>query len=322
MQLHGGHALSLSTTRHWFHKFAAGVTDFSVKKTGGRLTKLTPEKLDELRALLEEDNTMCIRVMAHRTGLSLRTVHHALREKLELKKRPAKWIPHALSDQQRQRRVAMARDIQRRFARAPTLQDRVITGDESWFWCYEPHMKRSTNAWLRSTERQPQKVSKDCYVRKVMLIVFWDSRGIVHREFVANGQGIDRHVYLQTMHNLWEKVRRRRPQLWRCQSFWIHHDGAPAHRADNVINFLRATNTKILPHPPYSPDLAPSDFFLFARLKWNMRGETFNTLDELKQRVNFEIGQIAQWEYAHTFHDSWNKRLQLCIDHNGHYFEN
>ncbi len=228
---------------------------------GGRLTKLTAAKLAELQALVDEDNTMCIHVMAYRTGLSLRTVHHALRNKLQLKKRPAKWVPHTLNNQQKQHQLEMARDLQRRFRRAPTLKDRIVTGDESWFWCYEPKMKRSTSAWLRSNECRPQKVSKDRYVRKVMLIVFWDSQGIVHREFVADGKGVNRHVYLQTMRNLREKLRRRRPNVWRRQSFWLHHDGAPAHRADLVMNYLRATNTKVLPHPPYLPDLAPSDFF-------------------------------------------------------------
>ena len=99
--------------RWWFKKFTAGVRDISVKKTGGRLTKLTPAKLAELQALLDEDNTMCIRVIARRTGLSLRTVHHALRNKLKLTKCPAKWVPHALSDQQKQHRVTMAHDLKR-----------------------------------------------------------------------------------------------------------------------------------------------------------------------------------------------------------------
>ncbi len=60
LRLHGGHALSVSTVRRWFKKFAAGVRDISVKKTGGHLTKLTPAKLAELRRILDEDNTMCI----------------------------------------------------------------------------------------------------------------------------------------------------------------------------------------------------------------------------------------------------------------------
>ncbi len=123
------------------------------------------------------------------------------------------------------------------------------------------------------------------------------------------------------MRDLWEAIRRRRHQHWVYQNFWLHHDGAPAHRADIVVNFLQATGTNILPHPPYSPDLAPSDFFLFARLKKNMRGLTFDSIDELRERIDFEIGQVAQWEFAHAIRDSWVKRLQQCVQHEGNYFE-
>ncbi len=157
---------------------------------------------------------------------------------------------------------------------------------------------------------------------KVMLIVFWNLQGVIHREFVADGKGVDRHVYLRTMRELHEKLHRRRPDFWRRQSFWLHHDGAPIHRADIMVNFLQANNTKILPHPPYSLDLAPSNYFLFARLKNNMTGITFDSVDKLKQCVDFELGQIAQWEYAHAMRDSWSKHLQQCVDHKGHYFEN
>ncbi len=156
---------------------------------------------------------MYICILACWTGLSLLTIHHTSREKLKLKKRPAKWIPHAISDQQCQWCVTMARDLQRRFTHAPTLQDHVVTSDESWFWYHEPLMKRSSSAWLRSNEQHPHKVSKDHCVRKVMLIVFWDFQGIVHCEFIANGQGVNRHVYLQTMHNLREKLHHHHPNL-------------------------------------------------------------------------------------------------------------
>ncbi len=321
VQIHGQNALSLSTVRWWFQKFAAGVRDFSVKKTGGRLTKVNDKKLDEIRALLAEDNTMCLRVISRRTGLSLRTVHNVLRNKLELKKRPAKWIPHLLTQDQKDRRLRMAQDLLRHFRHAPTLQDRVVTSNECWFWCYEPATKRNSSTWLRRNERRPHKPVKDRYVRKVMVVIFWDSRGVIFRQFVPAGQGVTKEVYLQMMRDLREAIRRRRQRFWARQNFWLHHDGAPAHRSDIVVNFLQATGTNILPHPPYSPDLAPSDFFLFARLKKNMRGLTFNNMDELRARVDFEIGQVAHWEFAHAIRDSWVKRLEKCVAHRGNYFE-
>ncbi len=274
--------LSLSTVHRWFRKFAAGMRDFSVKKTGGHLTKVNDKKLDEICALLAKDNTMCLRVIARHTGLSLRTVHNVLRNKLELKKCPAKWIPHLLSQDQKDRRLRMSQDLLWHFRRSPTLQDRVVTGDECWFWCYKPATKRNSSAWLRRNERRPHKPVKDHYVRKVMVVIFWDSRGVIFRQFVPAGQGVTKEVYLQMMRDLREAIRRRHQCFWARLNFWLHHDGAPAHQSDIVVNFLQATGTNILPHPPYSPDLVPSDFFLFARLKKNMCGLTFNNMDKLR----------------------------------------
>ncbi len=97
VQMQGGNALSISTVRRWYHKFDAGDHDITMRRTGGRVSKVTPEILDKVRGLLEEDNTMCLRVISRRTGLSLRTVHDILQNKLKLKKRPAKWIPHLLN---------------------------------------------------------------------------------------------------------------------------------------------------------------------------------------------------------------------------------
>ncbi len=57
-------------------------------------------------------------------------------------------------------------------------------------------------------------------------------------------------------------------------------------------------------------------------MKRNMWGETFNSVEMLKQHVDFELGQIAQWEYANAMHESWDCRIQACIDHEGRYFEN
>lgn len=207
LRLHGGNALSLSTVRRWYRKFQQGVVDFSVKKTGGHLTKVTPAKLDQIRAILEQDNTTCIRVITAETGLSLRTVHHTLRNCLNLRKRPAKWIPHLLTQAQCDRCACMAHNLLARFRRAPTLQSRVITGDESWFSCYEPHMRRSTAAWLRRNEAHLHKAVRDRYVHKVMLVVFWDAQGIVYHEFVPQGRGVNTEYYLQVMKTLRERIR-------------------------------------------------------------------------------------------------------------------
>ena len=91
-------------------------------------------------------------------------------------------------------------------------------------------------------------------------------RGIVHYEFVPTGQTVNQVYYLEVLKRLREKVRRKRPELFASNSWILHHDNAPAHTALSVREFLATKQITVLEHPAYSPDLAPSDFFLFPKI--------------------------------------------------------
>ena len=60
-----------------------------------------------------------------------------------------------------------------------------------------------------------------------------------------------------------ERVWRTRPELWRTGKWLIHHDNAPAHMALRIRQFVTSQGMTLVPHPPYSPDLAPPTFFCF-----------------------------------------------------------
>ena len=59
------------------------------------------------------------------------------------------------------------------------------------------------------------------------------------------------------------------------------HDNARPHTAAKSVQKLTDIGFTVLPHPPYSPDLAPSDFYLFSPLKSAIRGRDFNEADEI-----------------------------------------
>ncbi|PNF21911.1 hypothetical protein B7P43_G03602 [Cryptotermes secundus] len=72
-----------------------------------------------------------------------------------------------------------------------------------------------------------------------------------------------------------ETVSRKIPQLWRNNSWFLHHDTAPAHALLLIRDFLANTNTTVLPQPPYPPDLSLADFSLFPKLKSTLKGRRF-----------------------------------------------
>ncbi|UYV67099.1 hypothetical protein LAZ67_4003889 [Cordylochernes scorpioides] len=96
-------------------------------------------------------------------------------------------------------------------------------------------------------------------------------RGIVHHEF-QQGSTITAVSYLGVLRRLREAIRQKRPVLWRSKSWILHHDNAPAHTALKISMFLQDHSTSVFTQPPYSPDLAPCDFFLFGKLKKKVKG--------------------------------------------------
>jgi len=114
-----------------------------------------------------------------------------------------------------------------------------------------------------------------------MLICFFHQKGIVHKEFVPPGQTVNAAFYVEVLKRLRENVRKKRPHQWR-NTWLLHHDNAPAHAALLTRRVLTDNNMAVVPHPPYSPDLAPSDFFLFTKLKMKLKGRRFQTLEEIQ----------------------------------------
>lgn len=122
------------------------------------------------------------------------------------------------------------------------------------------------------------------------------------------------------MKRLREAIRLKRPDLWKSHSWILHHDNAPSHIAMIVRNFLTKNATNIIHQPPYSPDLAPCDFFLFNRLKKPLRGTRFDSTEAIKEKSKKELMAIRKTEFEKCFQD-WINRWHKCVALNGEYFE-
>ena len=96
-----------------------------------------------------------------------------------------------------------------------------------------------------------------------MLIAFFDVHGIVHAEILPQRQTINQHVYKNILRRLIGSVRKKRRELLETRLWLLYHGNAPTHNALGIREFLAKNNIAVLEQPPYSPDLAPCDFFLF-----------------------------------------------------------
>jgi transposase len=100
----------------------------------------------------------------------------------------------------------------------------------------------------------------------------------------------------------------------------IHADNASPHVSTRVKQYMEEHGPRTAPYPPYSPDLAPSDFFLFGYIKRALQGSEFQSVEELLAAVAGILNAIATETLISTFH-KWIKRLQICIDTDGEYVE-
>jgi hypothetical protein len=76
----------------------------------------------------------------------------------------------------------------------------------------------------------------------------------------------------------------------------------------------------IVPHPPYSPDLAPCDFALFPKLKIKRKGRRFETVPDIQRESQAVLDSIKKSDFHGDF-EAWKKGWDRCIRSQGDYFE-
>ncbi|KAJ4452282.1 hypothetical protein ANN_03800 [Periplaneta americana] len=170
--------------------------------------------------------------------------------------------------------------------------NKIIAGDETWCYLYDPVPKRQSSEWKLKTSPRKQKFPRDTSKGKVMLEVFFDSQGLIHHEFIPEGRTVIKELYVEILLRLRDSVRRKRPEKWH--------------------------NITALDHPPYSPDLSPPDYFLFPRLTSHLKGRRFNA-EEVIANATRALRRVSQNGFQACFQELYT-RWQKCVAE-GNYFE-
>jgi hypothetical protein len=76
----------------------------------------------------------------------------------------------------------------------------------------------------------------------------------------------------------------------------------------------------MVPHLPYSPDLAPCDFFLLRRLKSTLKEKQFQDVMEIQLNTTWQLQTIPKQAYQ-TCIEKWKDRWNRCMQSGGSYFE-
>ena len=145
-----------------------------------------------------------------------------------------------------------------------------------------------------------------------LLTTFWDMKGVVHMEFLKQGHTANSEKYISTLRTL--KARPRRVSSGR-DSILLHDNVRPL-SSRQTPDALAQLKLPALPHPAYSPDLAPSDYFFFLKLKKHLKGNHYDSDEEV-------VAAVRQWcreQSPEFFADGIRQlvqRWQLCVDRDG-----
>jgi transposase len=157
-------------------------------------------------------------------------------------------------------------------------------------------------------------------VTVMLMVFFFDWKGIFHHEFVPRGETVNKEFYVKVMKRLREAVQRKRTEAWTNKTWMLHHDNAPPRVSLLIREFLAKQETIVMPQPPYSPDLAPVDFFLFPKLKSTLKGRRFQMVEEIKENLLQDLRAILQNTFQDAFRN-WKNCWERCINSRGEYFE-
>lgn len=320
--IYGEGQMSHRSICRWVAKFKTGQQQVKDATRPGRpATTTTKSNIEKIRNMLNKDARYTVRDLARLTNLSLARVHGILKKHLQLRKINARWIPHLLTDEQKRTRVANAKKLLKMYPKYNKKAfDNFVTGDETWVYYFEPKRKCSNRIWATKNAKRPSIAKRQRTVKKVLYVIFFDNKGPVMQIPVPKGRTVTAKFYKNVvLKNLKSCYKRRRPSTG-IKYLRLLHDNAPAHKARLVTEFLASEKVTVLPHPPYSPDLAPCDFFLFPKLKFQLSGKRYKSRNALGSAVYQYLMSVPIKEYELCF-QSWIERLKRCVQVGGEYFE-
>ena len=316
---YGPHAISYSTVQKRAKLVQEGEMEIEEKPRSGRpVSKINKENIDLVRELIEEDPHVTYDELEGETELSRGSIFNIIHDHLKLRKITSRWVPRDLTPHQKQERVRICRANLAKFQSDSWRACNIITGDETWIYCRHIGRKDANAQWIGQGQKPKTVVRRGQYEPKMLFSIFFKSNGWLWMHAADSGQTIDGNYYIDNcLEPTIKELKKQRP-ISGVKGIKLLHDNAKPHVAVEVKNFLKEEGISVMPHPPYSPDLSPCDFWLFDYIKQNLPEQT--SKKSLFKEVSKIVKNIPEKEYKKTF-DKLIERMQLCIDNKGEYFE-
>ena len=216
VQVYGRETVSRKCVLEWLKSFREGKdTTENEPRSGGSSASRTPEMIEKVRQMLAQDRQLTLRLIAEELGISKDTAHTIMRDDLGKRKICCRFVPHKLTDEQKPKRMESSGDFISLFDQDPLLLEIIVTGDETWCYQFDPESKRQSMTWCSPTSPRPKKSFLQKSKVKLLLIAFFDNKGIIHKEFVPTNETINAIFNQTVLNRLLQRIRQVRSELYR-----------------------------------------------------------------------------------------------------------
>ena len=195
-------------------------------------------------------------------------VHLILKKHLKVQKSFARWVPHLLTDEQNRQRDKVAKNMPQMFQTCDKKQfANVVTGNENWIYYFEPVRKISNKIWAFKHSRRPIIAKRSLSEKKVWYAIFFAGEGVAIKVPRENGNKHHRKELQRHSTGEAKKYYQKQRPVTGFKHIRLLHGNVPALASEIVTAFWEKEKVFVLPHLPYSLDLALCDFFMFLKLK-------------------------------------------------------
>lgn len=313
VETYGEHALSETTCRDWFRRFKNNDFNLGDKERSGAPKKFEDEELEEL---LNQDSCQTLAELAKSLRVDDTTVSKRLKA-LGMIQKQGHWVPYELKPRDVERRFLTCELLLQRQRRKSFLH-RIVTGDEKWIRYDNPKRKRS---WGKPGHASTSSAKPDIHGLKLLLCIWWDQQGVIYYELLKPNETITGDRYRRQLMCLSRALKEKRSLYeQRHDKVILLHDNARPHVAKPVKTYLKTLKWEVLPHPPYSPDIAPSDYHLFRSMAHGLAEQRFHSYEDTKKWVDSWIASKDVSFFRRGIHmlpERWEK-VVAC---DGQYFE-